>query len=299
MMPISIPSQRTIRSILFEEKACIEFLIAGRMLDALTSCPSCQSQMSLKIDRHSYLCGKKECRKEVSMFNGSFFAMCKLPCCEVMNLAYLWLCGASYTLLLNATHHSPNTITSFLKYFNLLVGQSLEEHTCLIGGLDDAGNPIEVELDESKIAKRKYHRGHHVEGAWILGGVERTIQRRLFVVRVPDRSSTTISQVISQFVKPGSRILTDCWKGYNYLNSDATYLHDTVNHSLFFKDPLTNIHTNTIEGTWGAIKAKIPKRNRSGENIDDQLLTFIWRRQNSAHLWNAFLDALRETSYLA
>jgi hypothetical protein len=31
-----------------------------------------------------------------------------------------------------------------------------------------------VEVDESKFGKRKYHRGHRVEGVWVIGGVERT-----------------------------------------------------------------------------------------------------------------------------
>ena len=29
-----------------------------------------------------------------------------------------------------------------------------------------------VQIDESKIGKRKYHRGHVVEGQWVFGGVE-------------------------------------------------------------------------------------------------------------------------------
>jgi hypothetical protein len=99
-------------------------------------------------------------------------------------------------------------MADFIRYFNQLVGESLDEEASQIGGLGDSGNAIEVEFNESKIAKRKYHRGHHIEGAWLLGGVERTEARRLFVIRVPDRSSATISQVINRYVKPGSRILT-------------------------------------------------------------------------------------------
>jgi hypothetical protein len=32
-----------------------------------------------------------------------------------------------------------------------------------------------VKTDESKIAKRKYYKGHKVEGAWVIGGIERSI----------------------------------------------------------------------------------------------------------------------------
>ena len=35
------------------------------------------------------------------------------------------------------------------------------------------GNGIEVERNESKFSKRKYYRGHRVEGQWVFGGHEK------------------------------------------------------------------------------------------------------------------------------
>ena len=35
------------------------------------------------------------------------------------------------------------------------------------------GNGVEVEIDESKFGKRKYYRGHQVEGQWVFGGCEK------------------------------------------------------------------------------------------------------------------------------
>ena len=29
-----------------------------------------------------------------------------------------------------------------------------------------------VQIDESKVGQRKYHRGHVVEGQWVFGGIE-------------------------------------------------------------------------------------------------------------------------------
>ncbi|KAJ8050775.1 hypothetical protein HOLleu_04103 [Holothuria leucospilota] len=34
------------------------------------------------------------------------------------------------------------------------------------------GENKRVQIDESKIGKRKYHRGHRVEGQWVFGGIE-------------------------------------------------------------------------------------------------------------------------------
>lgn len=43
----------------------------------------------------------------------------------------------------------------------------LIEESCKLGGPGKT-----VQIDESKIGKRKYHRGHHVEGQWVFGGIE-------------------------------------------------------------------------------------------------------------------------------
>jgi hypothetical protein len=41
------------------------------------------------------------------------------------------------------------------------------------GSSEKIGGPCKtVEIDESKIGRRKYNRGHPVEGQWVFGGVE-------------------------------------------------------------------------------------------------------------------------------
>lgn len=44
-----------------------------------------------------------------------------------------------------------------------------------LGGYQGRGKNRErvvVEVDEYKFGKRKYHKGHQVEGVWVVGGVE-------------------------------------------------------------------------------------------------------------------------------
>ena len=103
-----------------------------------------------------------------------------------------------------------------------------------------------MEIDESKFGKRKYNRGHRVEGVWVLGGVERTDQQRLFLEVVESRDTATLLEVIRRKVHPESIVHTDCWAAYNALQS-LGYTHRTVNHSNHFVSP-EGVHTNTIEG---------------------------------------------------
>ena len=48
---------------------------------------------------------------------------------------------------------------------------ALFENSAKIGGEGKVG-----QIDESKFSKRKYHRGHRVEGQWVFGGIENDSQ---------------------------------------------------------------------------------------------------------------------------
>jgi transposase-like protein len=229
---------------------------------------------------------------ERSIFYGTFFYMQNLTPGEILLVGYYWLTCVPVTTTIMHLGHSGNTICSYYKYYRQLVEQSLDFDNTIIGG-----EGIEVDIDETKLGRRKYHRGHRVEGVWIVGGVERTPERRVFLVPVTDRSSESLLQIISAHVRPGTIINTDCWRGYSGLTEQLDVTHNTVNHSQFFRDPLTGAHTNYIESTWRGLKIKIPARNRVREGIEGFLFEFAWRRANEQDLWGGLLKALRDTDW--
>ena len=67
----------------------------------------------------------------------------------------------------------------------------LMEESCKLG---EPGKTVQI---ESKIGKRKYHRGHHVEGQWVFGGIEEG-SRRCFIVPVETRSEAEQMPVIKR-----------------------------------------------------------------------------------------------------
>jgi hypothetical protein len=139
-----------------------------------------------------------------------------------------------------------------------------------------------------------------VEGIWVVGGIERkddTIPR-IFACSTEDRTKETLTQIIKNNVKKGSIIFTDCWKGYSdeELKNNG-FLHDTVNHCYYFVDPVTFVHTNTIEGLWSGIKRNIPIQHRTKKFIDNDLFEYIWRRENKNNLWFCFLEAIKNVKY--
>jgi hypothetical protein len=208
----------------------------------------------------------------------------------MIEIGYYWLSNASNAQIETYTGISDKTVTAFIKYLRELVADSLDPIDFVIGG-----KGIIVEIDETKLGKRKYNRGHKVEGVWVLVGVERTLDRKVFLRIIEHRDSETLTSIILQHVMPGSIIITDYWKGYLSL-SDHDFTHLRVNHSITFKDEITGACTNTVEGTNNAMKTSIPPRQRTKE-CENNLWEFIWRRRNKESLWEGYINAIRNTFY--
>lgn len=126
---------------------------------------------------------------------------------------------------------------------------------------------------------------------WVFGLVERTMERRIFLIQVNDRKKQTLNQILKDYVHPESIILSDCWKAYTDLNLMFSK-HSTVNHSLHFKDPITGIHTNTIEGNWSAIKDQTSRTYRTKTRINTYLVRYMFLRNHPSDTFETILKVL-------
>lgn len=72
-----------------------------------------------------------------------------------------------------------------------------------------------------------------------------------------NRTKNLLHLFLKRFINSNSIIYSDGWREYNDLNSYFKD-HKVVNHKLYFKDPVTGVHTNTIEGNWNGLKRQIP-----------------------------------------
>ena len=293
MTNTDIPNQREIAPILFDEEKCKTWLVENGIIWKTRTCATCGKMMLLQVEQEVYRHYCIEGRKKMSMWKNTFFSRSKVKPNDAMNMIYLWICGGNHSLLTAVGGHSTNYITNLLKDLNQLLAENLDIDRMKIGGPG-----VIVEIDESKLSKRKYNRGHRVEGVWIVGGVDRTQARNMFAIEVENRNSETLQAIIEEYVHEGSIILTDCWRGYGFLENHESYEHQTVNHSQNFKDPVTGVHTNSIEGTWAALKSKISKRYRCKNGLTDHLFAFIWRRQNEGSLWNGLIKALSDYEFI-
>lgn len=287
-----IPSFFELESIFLNDADCIRFLEENGVFYERLKCPGCGNDMDKQLNWVRFRCPAKRCRKELTIKKHTFFEGSMLRTNQIMLLAYFWLSGVTSKCSQTMTGFSSATVATFYGHFRQLVATALEPEDCIIGGPG-----IVVEVDETKIGKRKYNRGHRVEGVWVVVGVERTPERRVFMVPVNRRDASTLTNVITQHVAEGSVVHTDLWRGYAALEEHTGLRHLSVNHSVEFVDSLTGVHTNTVEGTNFAIKRQIPIRCRVRSGIEDHLAEFAWRRRNNDMLWEAFIHALRDVHY--
>lgn len=288
-----IPSDKEFAMLMQDEKTCIRYLASKSIFYETLPCPGCRDPMVRDLSKKVFRCPKKQCKqRELSLKKHTFFYSSRLPCFEIMRIARMWLADSTRNSTLKLTGHSSKTITSMFNYFRQLVTQDLTQEKQIIGGQD-----IIVEIDETKLGKRKYHRGHRVEGVWVVCGIERTREKKTFCIPVEKRDAKTLEDLIKNYVRSGSIIYTDLWKGYTGLNSNLGFCHKKVNHSQTFKDPITGVCTNTVEGLNNGLKLKIKPRNRTKKGITEHLQEFVWRRVNKNRLWDAFIDALKNIHY--
>ena len=227
---------------------------------------------SHKVSKHDMVYNIKDVK--VSIRHNSWLVDCKLPMEHVLELIYLWSQGFSHSEVMHELKLSKRTVTEWFLFFRESCIHSIMEHSQQIGG-----NGIEVEIDETKFGKRKYHHGHKVEGQWVFGGREKYNKQKIFMVPVHNRKASTLIPIIKKWIAPGSIIHSDCWKAYNNLNKMG-YTHVTVNHSKEFVNSETAACTNAIESDWRHAKDHMPAYGTHLGDHAGYLAEFMWRRYN-------------------
>jgi len=292
-----IPKWDDIKHIFESEEATVKFLIDEKILDIPTHCPRCKEPIRAP-NKTKIRCQRQQCRLHhgeewtQSIFKGSFFENARGGKCMILLFLYHWLCGCSTDALATLTGWGSQKVTEWMKSIHQLIATVILNDDIQLGGPG-----VNVYIDESKFGKRKYNKGHRVEGAWVFGGVDDT--RKVFALVVEKRNAKTLIPLIKKFIAKGSNIISDYHGGYNTIAmlKGYNYTHERVNHSKWYVDPITGVNTNPIEGTWTGMKKATPVRCRTKKQVQGCLFAFIWRRENEGNQWNGLIKALREVRY--
>jgi len=224
---------------------------------------------------------------EISAGIGTWFEGVKLPIQVVILLIYQFCQGDTYHRCI----HECNIIDDEKRLSQSSIADmfSFCREVCVIA-LDDVfsyeliGGPgCIVEINESKIGKRKYNRGRMVEGTWIFGMIDVTNvgSFRLEICTDNKRDAATLIPLIKKHVAPGTTIRSDCWKAYDRLNEHG-YLHEKVNHSENFVDPESGAHTQTIESSWRPIKRRLTRGGVKRDELAMHLCEYLFKKTMNA-----------------
>ena len=195
---------------------------------------------SAAIDKYMFIC---QCGKKRTTRKGSWLANSHLNLHQLFIFINLWVNNVQLKVIEAQSDVCHQTAVKLKKFLYSVVTNLVEQNSTRIGGDGQI-----VEIGESEFGKRKYNKGHLVEGVWVFGGVERGSMRS-FLVPVEKRDERTLLDLIKKWIHPNSTIISDCLSSYGKLE-ELGYKHLTVNHSVNYKDPYTGAHTNTIESYW-------------------------------------------------
>ncbi|KCZ78639.1 hypothetical protein H311_00327 [Anncaliia algerae PRA109] len=115
--------------------------------------------------------------KNISMLKNIFFNKTNLKINKILQTCYLCIHKCPTIEIVEMIAIQRESVTAWCSQLRKLLSDSLEYSEIEIGGPD-----IIVEIDETKLDKRKYNRGHVIEGVWVVEGIVRLHEGKSFYV---------------------------------------------------------------------------------------------------------------------
>lgn len=219
-------------------------------------CCACANLMRLHFSEHypdgaAFRCKNSACSTTLSVRTDHWTWNLRLSLRKVTLLFAYWVDRRPIRITVADTGVSEHTTGTYFHFFRQLAERAYRR--------DLAENPLGstggiVQIDESLFNRAKYHRGSALRRPqmWFFGAVD-CDTNRIAVDVCEDRKRDTLTAMIQGMVAPGAEVWSDSWKAYQAL-TESGYNHRTVNHRFHYRDPDSGVHTNRIEGNWGAIK---------------------------------------------
>ena len=141
--------------------------------------------------------GGVTCKQTLSIRKGSWSEESNLTLGKILKHTYWWCQDLDQWQIRRQLKINPNTAVDWDSFCRETCEVTMLAKSEKIGGKGKT-----VQFDENKVGKRKYHRGHRVEGQWVFGGVEEDTRKSFLVLLV-------------------------YWKSYSKLSENG-YLHETA-----------------------------------------------------------------------
>jgi transposase len=261
-------------------------LVQRREPEPWRACLRCGVKLPYRLQEGRWRCRGRTCGYTYGVRTGTWAGLSRVP-----DVTWLWLVKL-FELELTASQAALQTGVSYPtahKAFTLL-------RRAILATAEPELFRQEVEADESYFGPRKPKRfrqqrrrqggrglAHKIP---VFGILER--QGHVQVTVVPDCSAATLRDQTLRWVKRGTLVYTDRWKGYDTLTF-CGYRHLRVDHQRQFSRG--KVHINGLEGFWSYAKSKFLKHHGVSPR-KFPLYLYEWQfRYNHRHenLFNLFL----------
>ncbi|XP_022117869.1 uncharacterized protein LOC110995153 [Pieris rapae] len=295
---------------------CVAFAEENGLMQSQKLCKTHRIPMKIAKSTNksfgSWFCSKGNCKSKskVPRNRGTFFDNIKIDLVHVFYLLYAYSKNWSYDTAIEEDPFkeirkkclSRTTICDWYNYCRETIVIYQMEKNEAIGKIGGPGKIVQI--DESKFGKRKYNRGRHIEGHWVLGMIaDNSEDLRLEVCPDNIRSADVLIPIIQKHVEVGTTIHTDSWRAYDCL-SEHGYQHKKVTYSdpdkPFVADDGT--HTQRIESQWRVVKSFFKKDNYNScsntDSFSDHIYEYLWRRNNKKYRKDPFLELIKAIKYV-
>ena len=289
----------------------IDFFRKHGVLPISNKCPRCNGDLKLSEKTHMWRCSaslkqlnsnkRNRCGFKISDFNGSFLENSKLQQWQILLFINGWLKKKwNHSDIRDNLKISQKTSVDWRSFCSEVTLHAVDTQMAI------GGPNCKIEIDESLISKRKYHKGRLIKQIWVFGGINRE-SKKFFIIplleeeeeekeqneenyllekdyrdamlkRLP-RDKPTLESIIQKYILPGSIIYSDEWAAYNSL-SELGYGHKVIKHKENFVHPEDpDIHTQNIERLWRDFKEWVKRPGMSEQYLKQYLSRFLFARQ--------------------
>ena len=198
-----LTSDELVNNYLVNKDCLIEWLKEQNLTASSKTCPNCGGPMTWTKTRDRSYGYKWQCRQqnvakrhkvELSIRENSWFEQSNLTLEEIIKLTNWWCYSLTENQIMRQLRLSSTTVVDWANFCREVCEEVIVEKSEPIGGKN-----VRVQIDESKIGKGKYHRGHLVEGQWVFGGIDENSRKFFFLVE--DRSEATLHPIIKKMDK--------------------------------------------------------------------------------------------------
>ena len=238
----------------------------------------CITKNRAYVDGYAFRCYNR-CRKTYSVREHSFFDKSHLTLGKILEVVFCWALKVPPYAAIPLTGLSKPLVLQWYRWIREVCAQGL---VALPPESFRFGGPgVTVQVDESVVAKRKFHRGRRVPEQWVFGGYD-TTKKQGFVFLVDGRRKQDLVPLIEEHVLPGTTLYTDEWpspRGLSHHEGVSPWEHKTVNHSEEFVDPITGATTNAVEAYRSRSKRSLRYNGTFHGDLSLLVDEFMWRER--------------------